>query len=648
MLTSDSEVLSPLAIEAAVQIVQLAPGSGVHLVDVSSWDAVLSSGWYPSSILKEGSLTNSETNRVVHRAFDPEVHSTDLLAIAREIHELPDDGGAISPGTIEGILRRYPRDGRGFYSRAQIIAGVRHLKATGALDLDEERLIRRMQMRPIRTQSGVTPVTVLTRPHPCPGRCVFCPNDVRMPKSYLADEPGAQRAAQNHFDPYLQTWNRLAAYQAIGHPVDKVEMIILGGTWSFHPEPYQIGFVKRCFDALNDFGRGIDRREQKRPLIRDFSLLEKEERRSYNDAVSSHLRQHLGPGWSHADEESTWAELELAQELNETAGCRSVGLVVETRPDHLTLEEIYRIRRLGCTKVQMGFQSLSDDILELNQRGHDVATTREAVTRLRAAGFKVHAHWMPNLLGATVESDELDFERIFSDPALRPDELKVYPCSLIETAELMRYYESGEWKPYDHDELLQVLVTALPRVPRYCRVTRVIRDISSDDIVAGNKLTNFRQIAEQEIQRRGGKCEDIRAREIRNEFVEREDLELCEVNFSTSVGRECFLEFVTEQDKLAGFARLSLPDRKADLEELSNCALLREVHVYGVATEIGMRPELRAQHRGLGTQLIEAAADRAREAGFAELAVISAVGTRAWYRRNGFRDGELYQHLSLG
>jgi len=590
---------------------------------------------------------DSEANPMEHRAFDPEAHRADLLAIVREIHELPDHGETIPPRMIEGILRRYPRDGRGFYSRAQIIAGLRHLAATGALELDEERLARRIQMRPVRTQSGVTPVTVLTRPHPCPGRCVFCPNDVRMPKSYLADEPGAQRAAQNHFDPYLQTWNRLAAFRAIGHPVDKVEMIVLGGTWSFHPEPYQIGFIKRCFDALNDFGRGIDGRDRVGNLIQDFSSLKSQEGLSYNEAVSSHLRSHLGSEWSGEGEQSTWAELELAQELNEAAGCRSVGLVVETRPDHLSVEEIYRIRRLGCTKVQIGFQSLSDEILELNQRGHDVGATREAVTRLRAAGFKVHAHWMPNLLGATVESDEHDFEKIFSDAALRPDELKIYPCSLIETAELMHYYESGEWKPYAHDELLGVLVAALSRVPRYCRVTRVIRDISSDDIVAGNKLTNFRQIAERELLRRGGRCDDIRAREVRNEFVEIKDLELRETNYSTSIGQECFLEFVTAEDKLAGFARLSLPDRKADLEELKHCALLREVHVYGVATEIGTRPELRAQHRGLGTQLVEAAAERARNAGFGDLAVISAVGTRSWYRRNGFRDGDLYQHLSL-
>ena len=597
--------------------------------------------------MEEGTLTVSGQDQLEHRAFDPEAHLVDLLAIAHEIIELPDDGETIAPSLLEGILRRHPRAGRGFFSRAQIIAGLRYLCSEGLVDLDEERLVRRMQMRPVRTQSGVTPLTILTRPHPCPGRCVFCPNDVRMPKSYLADEPGAQRAAKNHFDPYLQTWNRLAAYKAIGHPTDKVEVIILGGTWSFHPEAYQIYFIKRCFEALNDFGQGVDRRDQMAGPIRDFLSLTNPERRKYNETVGSYLREELGSSLQGTEEESTWEELEQVQAENEEAGCRSVGLVVETRPDHISVDEVRRIRRLGYTKVQIGFQSLSDEILLTNQRGHGVAETRDAVTLLRAAGFKLHAHWMPNLLGATPESDEIDFGRIFDDPALRPDELKIYPCSLIETAELMDYYNSGDWRPYEHEELLNVLVSALGRVPRYCRVTRVIRDISSDDIVTGNKLTNFRQIAENELLERGGRCEDIRSREVRRDSVASAELTLRQTEYDTTLGRECFLEFVSPDDRIAGFARLCLAERQADLDELKDSALLREVHVYGAATEIGMRPDQRAQHRGLGSRLVEAAADRALEAGFERLSVISAIGTRGWYRRLDFEDGPLYQHRKL-
>jgi elongator complex protein 3 len=570
-----------------------------------------------------------------------------LLAILQEIEAVPDGGGVIAPEDIEAILRRHPKDGRGFYSRAHLIAGVRYLRAQGAIELDEERLIGRIRMRPVRTQSGVTPLTVLTKPFPCPGGCVFCPNDVRMPKSYLADEPGAQRAAINHFDPYLQTWNRLATYRAIGHPVGKVEMIILGGTWSSHPEAYQIWFVKRCFDALNDFGAGREGCGETDQEILDFHALRPESGRNYNEIVGGYLRGRLGGDLLDSLEQAEWPDLERVQRENETAGCRSVGLVVETRPDHLSLEEVLRIRRLGCTKVQIGFQSLSDEILALNKRGHDVSATRTAMRWLRAAGFKIHAHWMPNLLGATPDGDIEDFARLFEDSDFRPDELKIYPCSLIESAELMEFHRRGEWRPYDYSELLEVVTTALARVPRYCRVTRVIRDISSDDIVEGNKLTNFRQIAEQELARRGERCQDIRAREIRAERLDPESLELRGTEYETSIGQEWFFEFVNPEDRIAGFARLSLPRGRADLAELQGSALLREVHVYGAATELGVRSTERTQHRGLGQKLVDAAAQCAFEAGYSSLAVISAVGTRIWYRRLGFSDGDLYQHRSL-
>lgn len=596
--------------------------------------------------------SNPHTNEIADHVarFDPQRHRDALVAIVRAIEALPDDGGVVSPKDFDRILRSHPRDGRGFFSRSQIIAGYRALAIDEGFVLDQEAFARRVQLRPVRTQSGVTPLTVLTKPYPCPGRCVFCPNDVRMPKSYLADEPGAQRATQNHFDPYLQTWNRLATYRAIGHPVDKVELIVLGGTWSSYPETYQIWFAQRCFDALSDFGEDIDGREAVALEIRDFAQLEDEARLGYNETVSTHLRARLGGRLLGSREHATWEALESAHRRNETARCRSVGFVVETRPDHVTADETARIRRLGCTKVQIGYQSLSDRVLAANQRGHDVQTTRRAMRLLRAAGFKVHAHWMPNLLEATPESDVEDFARLFDDEAFRPDELKIYPCSLIETAELMDHYERGDWRAYTHDELLDVVVDALARVPRYCRVTRVIRDISSDDIVVGNKLTNFRQIAEAELSRRGGRCVDVRAREIRRDAVDPTELTLRETRYETSIGAECFLEFVTPKDRIVGFLRLSLPEGAHFAEapaELAGSAVIREVHVYGTSLALGRRSDERAQHRGLGGRLVEEAVRQARAAGYENLAVISAVGTRPWYRRLGFEDGTLYQHRRL-
>ncbi len=595
-----------------------------------------------------------------HRPFDPEAHRETLEGLVRALAAriAADD---LDANALHALLRQYPRDGRGFFSRAEIIAGYRALLADVDLGITPEAFTASLKRRPVRTQSGVTPVTVLTKPFPCPGKCIFCPNDVRMPKSYLSDEPGAQRAAANRFDPYLQTWNRLAAYRAIGHPTEKIELIVLGGTWSFYPEPYQIWFAKRCFDALNDFGAGVDRTAEVDPITPVFDSLpgrldgRQPGENPYNRVVSDFLRERQDGELLAAGEGAGWDDLAAAHVANETAACRCVGFAIETRPDHVTVEEVLRIRRLGCTKVQIGIQSLDDQVLAANRRGHDVATTRRALLLLRAAGFKLHAHWMPNLLGATPESDLRDFDRLFEDPHIRPDELKIYPCSLIESAELMRYFESGAFRPYDHDELLDLLATVLEKVPRYCRVTRVVRDISSDDIVTGNKLTNFRQLVERAIAERGGRCVDIRAREIRRSGFDADALALRTTRYETSLGDEIFLESVTPDDRIVAFLRLSLPQRSQAprfqapevVAELADSAMIREVHVYGAPVGLGRQPGERAQHRGLGGRLTEEAARLAAAEGYADLAVISAVGTRAWYRRLGFVDGPLYQHRSL-
>jgi elongator complex protein 3 len=474
-----------------------------------------------------------------------------------------------------------------------------------------------------------------------------------MPKSYLSDEPGAQRAAANRFDPYLQTWNRLAAYRAIGHPTDKVEIIVLGGTWSFHPEAYQVWFAARCFEALADFGAGLDGRAACETGAPRFDELparvdgRAHAATPYNRIVSGFLQRLHGGELVAAGEQAGWERLEAAQRANESAACRCVGFVVETRPDHLREEEVIRIRRLGATKVQIGIQSLDDDVLAANRRGHDVEATRTGIARLRLAGFKIHAHWMPNLLHSTPEKDARDFARLFDDPAIRPDELKIYPCSLIESAELMRHHERGEWRAYAHAELLDLLASALARVPRYCRVTRVIRDISSDDIVTGNKLTNFRQLAEQEVARRGGRCRDIRAREIRGGSCDLRALVLRATAYDAGVSEEQFLELTTREDRIVAFLRLSLPREKSFVSEIAGSAVIREVHVYGGSLALGDRSQDKPQHRGLGGRLVEEAAQRAREAGFERLTVISAIGTRDWYRRLGFQSTGLYQQRCL-
>jgi elongator complex protein 3 len=335
------------------------------------------------------------------------------------------------------------------------------------------------------------------------------------------------------------------------------------------------------------------------------------------------------------------------QRENETAAARCVGLVLETRPDHLDLQETLRMRRLGTTKVQIGYQSLSDEVLRLNHRGHDVAATRRAMYLLRQAGFKIHAHWMPNLYGSTPQKDIEDFARIFADPDFRPDELKIYPCSLVETAELMAYYESGDWQPYSPADLLDVVTECMARTPEYCRLTRVVRDIPGTDIVAGSRVTNLRQVADRQLEERGLRAAEIRSREIRHRKIKPSHLHLKRQDYDTCLGREVFLQYVTDSNRIAAFLRLSLPEKDVAIPEIRASAMIREVHVYGLIASLVEKRETRSQHLGLGRSLIDEATRIARAGGFLDLAVISAIGTRGYYRNNGFTDGELYQHRAL-
>lgn len=604
-------------------------------------------------------------------SFEYQNYIPQLLGIFKEVSETKD----LSHQKFLKILTRYPKDGNKMFSKNNLVIGFKALFEKNNLDLpNDPDLLLKLQMKPIRTTSGVTPVTILTKPFPCPGQCIFCPNDVRMPKSYLSDEPGAQRAERNSFDPYLQTFDRLKALQNIGHDTDKVEIIILGGTWSYYPEEYQIWFIKRCFQAINDFGDELEneysflnthlarpehRNQPKNTeIIRNVRSGESETETdttpslTYNQSIVQNAK-HSGQKLHDPHEVADWEELFFQHRRNELNTCRCVGLVVETRPDNISPEEVIRIRKLGCTKTQIGFQSLDDKVLELNHRGHDVEATRRAVQLLRWAGLKIHAHWMANLYGSDMNSDISDFQKMFVDPDFKPDELKVYPCSLIETAELMDYYKKGLWKPYTTEELLNVIIQVIKDTPQYCRLTRIIRDIPGTDIVVGNQATNFRQIAELEMDKRGIIRQDIRSREIKNKKITRQDLVLDIIEYTSSIGEERFLQFVTKNNEIAGFLRLALPKYEDEnkkhpfIAELDDSAIIREIHVYGKTANIGEKTTDKAQHLGLGKELIQKAKEIAIEKGFAKLAVISAIGTREYYRKRGFEDGEMYQVMKL-
>lgn len=569
----------------------------------------------------------------------------DQVQLEKLTQELLSQITSLTLSDVDRVIKAFPKPDGGHYKKSQVIEFVRssHLS-----NREQEQLVGRLKLKPVRSISGVTPITVLTKPFPCPGKCIFCPNDVRMPKSYIASEPGAQRAKINHFDPYLQTYNRLLALHQIGHNVDKAEIIVLGGTWSIYPEAYQIWFISRCFEALNDFGEDKDQRQQIQPSL-DVSKVSSYKRlnnQSYNQSVSTlYLEQEKN---KQQRESASWDKLFQEHQRNENSQVRCVGLVLETRPDAISEHEVIKLRRFGCTKTQIGIQSLTDSVLQLNKRGHDVAASRRAMRLLRQAGLKIHVHWMPNLYGSSVNLDIEDYQTLFTDPDFKPDEIKIYPCSLIDDTELMEVHKKGLWQPYNTKELMVVLTTAMHKTPEYCRITRVVRDIPSQEIVVGNKITNFRQLVEQALKEQGLRISDIRAREIKQLAVIMADLEFKVSGYKTSVSTEYFLEYATIKDnRIAGFLRLSLPTIPSYIEELCHSAIIREVHVYGEAVRIGHSKQGKAQHLGLGKKLIAKAEIIARENNYSTISVISAIGTRQYYQGLGYNLKHLYQQKDL-
>jgi elongator complex protein 3 len=523
---------------------------------------------------------------VIDTWYQKRQYTSEQFDLAREILF------EISSGKkIEEAVRNNPIPEGGYIGKSLLVAVYKQLVREGEIQ-EDDRLLSKIRLKPIRTLSGVTTVTVLTKPYSCPGRCIFCPTDFRMPKSYLPDEPGAMRALQHEFDPFDQVSARVRALDDVGHPTDKIELLVLGGTWSSYQRGYQEFFIKRCLDALNE-------------------------------GESEDLLQ--------------------AQSINETANHRNVGMVVETRPDHIDSDELVWLRKLGVTKVQMGAQSFDDRILESNARGHTTKQTFHAVELLRAAGFKIVLHWMPNLLGATLDSDREDFARMWRGYC--PDEIKIYPTQLLRNAELYQHWLNGEYHPYQTEELIELIADLKLTIPRYCRVNRIVRDIPSTNVVEGNKRTSLRQDVQNYLGQRKKRCNCIRCREVRAESIEIGSLQFNDFVYETGSSEEHFLSFNSTEDKLVGLLRLTLPGENTPvigMSDLKYAAIIREVHIYGQSLSVGTGDENAVQHAGLGKRLLEEAELISKANGYKRIAVISAIGTRQYYLSRGFNRGELY------
>jgi elongator complex protein 3 len=516
----------------------------------------------------------------------------------------------------DGVLHEKDKQRGKLPTKAELAVLYRELIAEGkeAPNPHAELALRKIKTK---SNSGIAVVSLLTKPFPCPGRCTYCPTEENMPKSYLAKEPAAARALLNDFDPYMQITNRLRALRMNGHPIDKIEMIVIGGTWSFYHPAYQEEFLIGCYRACNDFGTENDSRKEK-----------------YADRM-----EYL---------------LEL-QDRNEQAGCRIIGLSIETRPDYITELEIARLRNLGVTKVEIGVQHLDDAVLKLTKRDMKIARVRHATEMLRNAGFKMVYHMMPNLPGSTPERDISMFEEMFSGEDYHPDMLKIYPCMVLEHSELYETWQKGGYRVYSDEKLIEVMREEKKLVPPYVRILRVYRDIPASYIKAGSTISNLRQVMDEDMKKNGWQCRCIRCREIREGEVDPEKFSLSNLTYRTKAGTEMFLSFErpanlsrrnldnqqkdeSVKESLVSFTRLRLPDdhgAQALLPVLKGAALIRELHTYGRHTKIGGEGK-QSQHVGFGRRLLAEAERIAKEAGYTNMAIISGIGVREYYRKLGY------------
>ncbi len=489
-----------------------------------------------------------------------------------------------------------------------------------------ENIIKLLQKRKVRTQSGVAVITILTKPFSCPGKCVFCPQEIAgekgetlfeqdakdkknadaipseykksgndvMPKSYFSNEPAASRALLADFDPFTQVKSRLKSLTLTGHDTSKIELIILGGTFSDLPNDYREEFVTRALQALNQ------------------------------------------------DDENREVDLGQAQKENENSDHRCIALVIETRPDYINKEEVKFLRELGCTKVELGVQSTDDEALELCKRGHGRKESVDAVKMLKDTGFKIGYHVMPGLPGSDPEKDIQVFKEIFEHDDFKPDFLKIYPCTVAPFSELAEWYKSGKYQPLTEKELFPLLMEIKKMCPPWVRISRLVRDIPATSILAGSKTTNMRQHLLEELKKKGEKCNCIRCREIKGEDFKEANF-ICR-EFGASGGKEFFLSYETENDKLLTLLRLRIPSKnKPIFEELENVALIRELHTYGEVVPVGVKKEKKAQHSGLGKKLVEQAEKIAKEKfGYQKMAVISGIGVKNYWRKLGYLDQGLY------
>jgi len=474
---------------------------------------------------------------------------------------------------------------------------------------EKEIILPVLKRRSTRTLSGVSVIAIMTKPLPCPGTCIYCPGQNSQPgekvaQSYTGREPAAMRSIHNNYDPFEQVQSRIRDLEAIGHTVDKIELICMGGTFLSTDLEYQHDFIKGALEGV------IEQRVK---------------------------------------------SLEEAKKLAETSKRRVIGITIETRPDYCKEKHVDRMLYYGTTRVELGIQTVYDDIYDLVKRGHTTTDSIEAIRIAKDAGLKINAHIMPNLPGSNYSKDIEIFNTLYSNPSYRPDMLKIYPCLVIKGTELYDWWKNGKYEPYDTEELVELIANVKETLPSYVRIQRIMRDIPATLIQAGCKNSNLRQLVQERLKKSGGKCNCIRCREYgistRNQHIDKsslEEIKLYRQDYEASQGNEVFLSYENKKEGyLIGYLRLRKPSELAHRPELNDgCTLIvREIKVVGEMVPKDLKPIrfTQIQHRGFGKLLMKEAEKISREDFDAKkLAVISGIGARDWFYASGYKLDGVY------
>jgi len=458
--------------------------------------------------------------------------------------------------------------------------------------VDFKKLQNILLTKPVKSASGVAVIAIMPKPFACPhGRCSYCPGGIEFntPNSYTGKEPIAISAIENQYDPKVQISKKIQQLVSFGHDPTKLELVIVGGTFLFMPKDYQINYIKSCYDALNGF-QSVD--------------------------------------------------LESAKKSNETTKHRNVGFTIETKPDYCKEEHVNMMLDYGVTRIEIGVQCLQNRVYQIVNRGHDLNDVIDSFQIAKDAGYKIVAHMMPGLPTMSPSDDIKDFRTLFEDSRFKPDMLKIYPSLILKDTPLYDEYQDGKYTPYSDDDMLNVLTEVKKMVPKWMRIMRVQREITPMEIVAGPKMGNLRQIVHKNLEKQGFSCKCIRCREagLAKKKNLDEELILERINYDASEGSEVFLSYNDSDDLTYGFLRLRKSSQKAHRKEItSDTAIVRELHVFGKAIEIGSHETDSFQHLGLGRKLMNAAEEIAKdEFASKKLLVISAVGTREYYQKLGY------------